>query len=361
MFSTTVRLITLSFIAQASSEQRWFPTSTRQYYHGNAASAPTTTAIALLPRQDPAPPLTNSATCGYTSGLWFSAVTCGEQSSCIYYTEPYSAPNFGCCSSGTGCGYVSTCVDYNASNNPHTGAGVYLQDAGFFWYVHICVSLILANATWVLTSCLADSGSDVPFCSTLVLYGQEYTTSGTYSFLSYGCQSGSGTKVTAFQTTRSSSPTTSRTTSSTSSEKSTSEQSSSQSTSTEQPYAPPATSAFANPSAAATRESIAEGASGGLSQGALIGIGVGVGVAAAGALVAASFWLWRRRQQRVAVQASTSYAHYDGTRSGHASSFGAAHHGYSSDVLRKQGHEKSGLTELTSSPVRHELDGTYSR
>jgi hypothetical protein len=135
-----VWLISLSFIAQVSSRQVWLPTSTTQAYRSHAASVPTHTALALLPREDSAPPLTNSATCGYTSGSWFSAVTCGEQSSCNYYTEPYSAPNFGCCLSGNGCGYVSTCVNYNASNNPHTGDGVYLADEGFYWYVQTSVS-----------------------------------------------------------------------------------------------------------------------------------------------------------------------------------------------------------------------------
>jgi hypothetical protein len=130
---TTVRLSLSSFVLHVSGQHTPFPASKTQHYHMYSAPVPDTTAIALLPRSDPALPLTNSVTCGYTSGLWSSAVTCGEEYSCTYYTEPYSAPNFGCCSSGLGCGYVSTCVDYSANNNPNTGAGVLLMDEGFYW------------------------------------------------------------------------------------------------------------------------------------------------------------------------------------------------------------------------------------
>jgi hypothetical protein len=192
-----------------------------------------------------------------------------------------------------------------------------------------------------------------------VLYGREYTSSGTYSFLSYSCQGGSGTKVTAFQTTHSSSETSSHTTSSALLELSSSAQSSPQQTSSEQSYTSSTTSSSANTSAA-TRETTAADASGGLSQGALIGIGVGVGLAAAGALVAASLLLWRRRGRRLTEQVSTYNAHYDGTRDGNGGAYDTNHHGYSSDVLRNQGHEKFRLAELTSAPVRHELDGTYT-
>lgn len=125
----------LFFIARASSRHVSSPVLTRQHFQSTSASAPATTAIALLPRDDLARPLTNSLTCGYTSGLWSSAVTCAPEYSCNYYTEPYSAPNFGCCSSGSGCGYVSTCIDYGASNNPNTGGGVMVGDEEFLWWV----------------------------------------------------------------------------------------------------------------------------------------------------------------------------------------------------------------------------------
>lgn len=91
----------------------------------------------LRARGDPPELLTNSLTCGYTSGLWYSPVTCGAGSSCTYYTTPYSAPNFGCCitslTGSAGCGYVSTCVDYGASNNPNTYGEVLLDGGDFYW------------------------------------------------------------------------------------------------------------------------------------------------------------------------------------------------------------------------------------
>ena len=93
---------------------------------------------ALLPRAEPPPLLTNSVTCGYTSGLWYSAVTCSPDQTCTYYTTPYSAPNFGCCDSvGQSCGYVSTCIDYNTRNS-FVGAYLYLQGDDFYWYVYSC-------------------------------------------------------------------------------------------------------------------------------------------------------------------------------------------------------------------------------
>jgi hypothetical protein len=97
-----------------------------------------TTLIQELRRGNPPAILTNAQTCGYTSGAWSSAVTCGPQQSCTYYTTPYSAPNFGCCSEGVGCGYVSTCLDYKAMGNSNRGAGVLISDQQFLWYV-LCV------------------------------------------------------------------------------------------------------------------------------------------------------------------------------------------------------------------------------
>lgn len=95
-----------------------------------------TSPPALLPRDDPPLPLTNSRTCGYTRGLWSSAVTCPEQFTCNYYTEPYSAPNFGCCSSEVGCEYISACYDYGHVNNPNTAGQVLINggDSEFYWY-----------------------------------------------------------------------------------------------------------------------------------------------------------------------------------------------------------------------------------
>jgi hypothetical protein len=140
MPSMAVRLPLLFFVAYVSGRQHTSsPASRTQHYPSNSAPNPATTAIVLLPRNDPVRPLTNSATCGYTSGLWYSAVTYGEEHSCTYYTEPYSAPNFGCCSSGQECEYVSTCVDYSAGNSMGVGRGVLLSNEGFYWYVKTCL------------------------------------------------------------------------------------------------------------------------------------------------------------------------------------------------------------------------------
>ncbi|THX06198.1 hypothetical protein D6D13_06667 [Aureobasidium pullulans] len=136
-----------------------------------------TTLIQELRRGNPPAILTNAQTCGYTSGAWSSAVTCGPQQSCTYYTTPYSAPNFGCCSEGVGCGYVSTCLDYKAMGNSNRGAGVLISDQQF-----LC-------------------GSEVPYCSTVLLYGTTYAPSSSYSFYSYGCLATSNAVVVAFQTT----------------------------------------------------------------------------------------------------------------------------------------------------------------
>ncbi|THV82254.1 hypothetical protein D6D27_08424 [Aureobasidium pullulans] len=133
-----------------------------------------TTLVQQL-RRDPPALLTNDQTCGYTSGVWSSAVTCGPSHSCTYYTTPYSAPNFGCCINGEECGYVSTCVDYKASGNPNTIGGYLFMDKGI--------------------------GSAFPYCSTVLLYGTTYAPGSSYSFYSYGCLTKKLADVVAFQTT----------------------------------------------------------------------------------------------------------------------------------------------------------------
>jgi hypothetical protein len=97
-----------------------------------SAAAGQTTLIQAVRRDDPPNILTNDQTCGYTSGVWSSAVTCGPQASCTYYTGP-AAPNFGCCTDGQGCDYVSTCMDYGAKGNINTGGGVGLGNQEFMW------------------------------------------------------------------------------------------------------------------------------------------------------------------------------------------------------------------------------------
>jgi len=91
-----------------------------------------TTLIHAVRRDGSSEVLTNDQTCGYTSGAWSSAVTCGPQASCTYYAVP-NAPNFGCCTDGQGCDYVSTCLDYGAKGNINTYAGVGLGNQKFMW------------------------------------------------------------------------------------------------------------------------------------------------------------------------------------------------------------------------------------
>jgi hypothetical protein len=221
-------------------------------------------------------------------------------------------------------------------------------------------TISIKETQWKLMTYRCNSGSYYPFCSTLVLYGQEYTSSGTYSFLSYSCKRGSGTKVTAFQTTHDFSTTSSSTTSSPSSK-----DSSSPDASTPSPTSSAATSSAVSlpptDPATATTSATAQNASGGLSQGGQIGIGVGVGFAVGGALIAASLWLWRRRGTRNTLQNDTYHAHYGDTGDHYMSPPGVGHQGYSDDALRKQDSEHFAPVELTSAPVHHELDGTYRR
>jgi hypothetical protein len=91
-----------------------------------------TTLIPAVRRDNSPNILTNDQTCGYTSGAWSSAMTCGPQASCTYYTGP-AAPNFGCCTDGVGCDYIATCMDYGAKGNINTGGGVGLGNQKFMW------------------------------------------------------------------------------------------------------------------------------------------------------------------------------------------------------------------------------------
>lgn len=138
MASLLLRLLLLQLIKNAFGRYMSVPTPTTRLHQGHFEPLPnaTTTPLALLPLDEPPPLLTNSVTCGYTSGLWYSAVTCSPDQTCNYYTTPYSAPNFGCCDSvGSSCGYVSTCIDYNTRNSLQVGAGLFLQGDDFYWYV----------------------------------------------------------------------------------------------------------------------------------------------------------------------------------------------------------------------------------
>lgn len=136
MASLLLRLSFLRLIENAHGRYMSIPTPTTHLHQGRLQPPPkaTTTPLALLPRAEPPPLLTNSLTCGYTDGLWYSAVTCRPDYSCTYYTTPYAYPNFGCCSAGKECGYVSTCIDYDPSNTK-VGALLYLEGDEFYWYV----------------------------------------------------------------------------------------------------------------------------------------------------------------------------------------------------------------------------------
>ena len=136
MASPLLLLLLLQLVKHAHGRYMSIPTPTMRLHQGRFEPSPkaTTTPLALLPRDEPPPLLTNSVTCGYTSGLWYSAVTCAPDYSCSYYTTPYAAPNFGCCSAGRECGYVSSCIDYDPSNT-QVGAGLFLDGDDFYWYV----------------------------------------------------------------------------------------------------------------------------------------------------------------------------------------------------------------------------------
>jgi hypothetical protein len=124
-----------------------------------------------------------------------------------------------------------------------------------------------------------------------VLYGQEYASEGTYSFLSYGCRTSKGTTITAFQHTTE--DTTRDTTTSSSSTTSTMASS---------PLVAETSSAISSSAAASTTAITAATTSQGLSEGAQIGIGVGAGIFAAVALVAVLLWFRHRSKARAGFQ-----------------------------------------------------------
>lgn len=101
--------------------------------------------------------------------------------------------------------------------------------------------------------------------------------------MSYGCQAGSGTTFTAYQTTEASTNSSTATTAAATSVSSTSSATSSTAADT---------SSTTTPSAASVTPVRA-----GLSNGAEIGIGVGVGVGVGGALVAIALWFALRRRK----------------------------------------------------------------
>jgi hypothetical protein len=185
------------------------------------------------------------------------------------------------------------------------------------------------------------SGSDAPYCETVVLYGQEYTSEGTYSFLSYGCRTKRGTTITAFQhtvedTTRDSSASSSSTTSTTTSSRSAAETS----------------SAISSIAAASTTAIAAATTSQGLSEGAQIGIGVGVGIFAAVALAAALLWFRHRVKTRASFQTDTKphlrdIDYYDGTTGAYGGHSVVTHR---EDSLRELSDDNRIRAELASSP-----------
>ncbi|KAI5194054.1 hypothetical protein E4T39_08811 [Aureobasidium subglaciale] len=262
-----------------------------------------TTLIPAVRRDDPPEILTNAHTCGYTSGAWSSAVTCGPQHSCTYYTTPYSAPNFGCCSEGLGCGYISTCLDYGAKGNPNTGKDIIFS---------------ISSEQFLC-------GPAAPYCSTLLLYGTTYAPGSTYSFYFYNCQAKSVPMVIAYQTTldergAASSPvssvlsTTATTEAAASSSSDTSTQSGTPSSSashsaTTQTGAPVPIDTTPNgldtistTSASGTPTTSSEASSGNLSQTSQIGIAVGVSIGVGVVLASLAFWFLRYRKAKNAQQ-----------------------------------------------------------
>ena len=194
-----------------------------------------------------------------------------------------------------------------------------------------------------LTPVSDHSGSELPYCLTVLLYGQEYASGGTYSFFSYGCRTGEGTTITAYQhttedttrdtllsTTRDSSASPSSVTSATTS-----------SHSTEKPSS--VVSLLAATSLAAVETAVA---SQGLSEGAKIGIGVGIGIFAAVALVATLFWFRLRSRARADFRTDKK-AHLDGID----------HHGGSVAAYAKDpfADGKASVQELDNNRARIEL------
>ncbi|KAI5269847.1 hypothetical protein E4T47_06689 [Aureobasidium subglaciale] len=268
-----------------------------------------TTLIPVIRRDNPPDILTNAHTCGYTSGAWSSAVTCGPSHSCTYYTTPYSAPNFGCCSEGLDCGYVSTCLDYGAKGNPNTGSGIIFS---------------ISNEQFLC-------GPAAPYCSRLLLYGTTYAPGSSYSFYFYNCLTKSVPMVIAYQTTldergaASSSvssvlstteitETTASSILSTSSSSDASTQSGipslsashSTTSQTETPIPIETTSKRLDltsaTSASGTPTSSSEASSGSLSQTSQIGIAVGVSIGVGVVLASLAFWFLRYRKAKKVQQ-----------------------------------------------------------
>ncbi|KAH0341649.1 hypothetical protein KCU83_g9593, partial [Aureobasidium melanogenum] len=334
------------------------------------ATAPTTLVQAVR-RDDSSEVLTNAQTCGYTSGAWSSAVTCGSQQSCTYYSSPYSAPNFGCCSNGSGCGYVSTCLDYRAQGNFNTGAGVAIAGANF-----LC-------------------GSILPYCSTLLLYGTTYAPGSTQSFYYYSCQIRSVPAVTAFQTTfderdetaastttSSAAPTTTTTTEASSTSTSTTSSSASSSGSSVQTSSTGslqstqassgtlpstkanmissspsgASSTIVDPSATSTNHSSPNS----LSQTSQIGIAIGVSIGVCVLLASIAFLFFRHRKAKAdrrwleqPSQTFPTYLHHmDGTK---AQPFDYRSDSFRTNLSGKSAGEGEAAYELSSTGRTHEL------
>jgi hypothetical protein len=207
-----------------------------------------------------------------------------------------------------------------------------------------------------LTPVFDHSGSKVPYCETVVLYGQEYTSGGTYSFLSYACRSEKGTTITAFQHTTEDTTTT---------QDSTISSSSTTSTTISSHSIAQASSAISSSAAEPTTATPAATTSPVLSDGAQIGIGVGVGLFAAAALVAALLWFRHRSKTRASFQSDAKphlhndIDYQDGTPAGYGAyspeDRDASLQELSDDSRRCAELASSPRVELASKPLRVEL------
>ena len=169
------------------------------------------------------------------------------------------------------------------------------------------------------------SGSELPYCLTILLFGQEYASGGTYSFFSYGCRTGSGTTITAYQHTMEDTARNTLTSTTQDSDSASSSSTTSSKTTSSRSIVEPdsETSSLAATSSAAAAAAVPQDE--GLSEGAKIGIGVGTGIFAAVALVAATLlWLRHRSKARARlIQTDTKryspelHYHREGSAAGH--------------------------------------------
>jgi hypothetical protein len=246
-----------------------------------------------------------------------------------------------------------------------------------------CVQGEVSHACVVSDVVLLFSGSLIPYCSTLVLYGQTYGPGSTQSYYYYSCQATTAPPVIAFQTTSderdettssataSTTSTTATTTASSSSISVTSSSTSSTVSSLGNTSAMSSPSTTQNPTKAdgASSSSIAipsatatsQTSSNGLSQTSQIGIAVGASIGVFILLASLAFWFFRHRKAKAdkkwldqSPQNFSVYPHHmDSTKAGYPFD-------YRSDSQRttfpgKSEGEVQETYELSSTGRLHEL------